>query len=120
MLLSFNIYLESDWEEEGVKFSDPMEKGFQLTKPREKNNLTNLTQMMDSISERKTWNLKPGTLILCSEEEDTKSQELSFFKELMDLDALKYCSFFLKIKNIGKMKGSEGGTEGITRLMNII
>lgn len=71
------------------------------------------------MEERKTWNLKPGTLILCSEEEATKSQQLSFFKELMDLDALKYLSFFLKIENIEKMRGSEGGTKAVTYLMNI-
>lgn len=38
----------------------------------------------------------------------------------MDLDALKYLSFFLEVKNIENMRESKGETEAITNLMNII
>lgn len=38
----------------------------------------------------------------------------------MDLDALKYLSFFLKVKNIEKTRESKGGTEPIASLINVI
>lgn len=115
MLLSFNIYLETG--EGGMIYS----KVFSWQTLEKRNHLINQTQIMESISSRqKTWNLKPGTVTLCSEEETTKSQQLLFFKELMDLDALKYPSFFLKVKNIEKTRESKGGTEPIASLIDII
>lgn len=52
--------------------------------------------------------------------EDTESQQLSFSKELLVLDRLKYLSSFLEGKNIEKMRESKRVTEAVISLMNII
>lgn len=38
----------------------------------------------------------------------------------MDLDGLKYLSFFLECKNIEKMRESKRGAEAVTSIMNVV
>lgn len=96
-------------------------KGFSGQTLEKRNHLINLTQTMESICFRqknlrsKTWN---SNIVL--RRRGTKSRWISFFTDLMDLNVLKYLSFFLKVKNIEKMRESKGGTEAITSLMNTI
>lgn len=115
VLLSFKIYLESG---EGAMIYS---KGFSGQTLEKRNHLINLTQTMESICFRqknlrsKTWN---SNIVL--RRRGTKSRWISFFTDLMDLNVLKYLSFFLKVKNIEKMRESKGGTEAIASLTNTI